>query len=85
MSFKQDIKKELLEFRTWTERVNMQAHLAKSELKAEARTAFREAEQSAAKLEARVEGLGESVDQALSEVLEQLRTSYKKVREALKD
>ena len=83
MSFRKDVEKELGEFRAWAERVNMQAHLAKSEIQAEVRTAWMEAEQSAARLEARLEGLGDTVDGAVTDVLEQLKRSYQKVKSAL--
>lgn len=83
MSFKKDVEKELVELRAWAEEVNLQAHLAKSEIKAEVRTAWMEAEQHAAKLEAKLDGLGDTVDRAVSDVLAQLKESYQKVKSAL--
>lgn len=83
MSFKKDVEKELADFRAWADEVNMQAHLAKSEIQAEVRSAWREAEQNAARLEAKLEGLGDTVDSATSDVLEQLKRSYQKVKSAL--
>ncbi len=80
MSFKEKVQKELDDFRAWTSQVNMQAHLAKSELQAEARTAFMAAEQNAAKLEAKLGDLGESVDFNVQLIVEQLKENYEKVK-----
>jgi len=85
MSFKDDVQKELSEFKAWAKDMNMQARLAKSSLQAEARTAWMEAEQNIAKLEAKLDQLGESVDHNVQGSIDQLKASYKKLRSSIKD
>jgi hypothetical protein len=85
MSFKDDVQKELSEFKAWAAEMNMQARLAKSNLQAEARTAWMEAEQNIAKLEAKLDKLGDTVDHNVQGTVDQLKASYKKLRATIKD
>jgi hypothetical protein len=85
MSFKDDVQKELTEFKAWAANMNRQARLAKSSLLAAARTAWMEAEQSVAKLEAKLDQLGDTMDHNVQGTVDQLKASYKKLRSSIKD
>lgn len=84
MSLKNEAEKELAEFKLWAQNVNMQAHLAKSNIQSEVRTSIMEAEQAVAKLEAKLESWGESADDAAKSALAQLKTSYEKLKSQIK-
>lgn len=85
MSFKNDVKTELDEFKAWAQKMNIQARLAKSELQADARTAWMEAEQNLAKLEAKLDDMGDAMDKNVQGALEQLKANYNKLKASLKD